>query len=133
MIGRMSNQILEWVGAQCRGRRLLEGGRQWDRLLRRVGKAGESAAGRRVPSGLWRHHGEAIYRQFKLDPAQVPAAAAVLCRQLLLLEGHLSELARRVRPARSHRLASSRRTTLRPRNRPALPHPPVQCLTPFFA
>ena len=109
MIGRMSNRILEWVGAQCRGRRLLDGGRQWERLLRRVGKAGESAAGCCVPSALWRHHGEAIYRQFKWDPAQVPAGAAVLCRQLLLLEGHVSELARRVRPAPGRRPASSRR------------------------
>jgi hypothetical protein len=131
MIGRIGNRILEWVGARCRGRRLREGGRQWERLLRKIGKAGESATGCRVPSALWRHHGEAIYRQFKWDPAQVPAGAAVLCRQLLLLEGHLSELARRVRPARSHRSASSRRGTAG--RRLPLPHPAVVCLTPFGA
>ncbi len=99
MVGRIASTIVEWVGSHCRARRLLEGGRQRERLVRKIGKAGEAAVGRRLPSALWKRHGETIYRQFKWDPAQVPAEAQVLCRQLLMLEDHLSRLARRLGPA----------------------------------
>ena len=106
MVGRIGSRIVAWVGTQCRARRLLEGGRQHERLVRKIGKAAEAAAGWRLPSALWKRHGETIYRQFKLDPAQVPAEAHVLCRQLHLLEGHLSRLARSLGPLPTPKLAA---------------------------
>jgi hypothetical protein len=99
MIGRMGNGIVAWVGARCRARRLLAGGRRHECLVEKIGRCAGAAAGHRLPPALWKRQGEALYRLFKLDPGQVPAAARVLCRQLLMLEAHLSELARHLGPS----------------------------------
>ena len=99
MIGRMGNAIVAWVGGRCRGRRLLAGGRQRERLVQKLGRSAGNLTGHRLPSALWKRQGEALFRMFKLDPSQVPATARVLCRQLLMLEAHLSDLARHLGPS----------------------------------
>ena len=96
MAERTGHRILRWLMTRCAARRLRAGSRQRHQLLRRVGCLSGAAAGHRLPSGVWRVHGEAAYRRFKWDPAQVPAAARALCRQLLALEAHLSRLARQL-------------------------------------
>ncbi len=96
MAERTGNRILQWLGKRCAARRLRAGSRSREELLRRLGWACGVAAGHRLASGAWRAHGEAAYRRFKWDPAQVPADARVLCRQLMMLETHLSRLARQL-------------------------------------
>jgi hypothetical protein len=96
MADQMGHGILRWLGMRRAAHRLRAGSRHRDQLLRRVGRASGVAAGHRLPSGTWKAHGEAAYRRFKWDPAQVPADARILCRQLLALEARLSTLARQL-------------------------------------
>ncbi|HEY7676800.1 MAG TPA: hypothetical protein VIG69_06995 [Candidatus Methylomirabilis sp.] len=96
MAERMGYGLIRWLGKRCAAHRLRAGSRQRDQLLRRLGQASGAAAGHRLPSGAWKAHGEAAYRRFKWDPAQVPAEVRVRCRQLLALEARLSTLARQL-------------------------------------
>ena len=88
--------ILDWLERRRAAHRLRTGSRHRDQLLRRLGRSSAAATGHRLPSGAWKAHGEAAYRRFKWDPAQVAADARVFCRQLLVLEARISSLARRL-------------------------------------
>ncbi len=114
MIGRMGNAIVTWVGARCRARRLLAGGPQRERLVEKIAKSAGDVAGHRLPPAFWKRQGEAVYRLFKLDPTQVPSAARVLCRQLLMLETNLSALARQLGPSPAAAPALGRQARLEP-------------------
>jgi len=116
MVERMAQGILRWLEIRCAARRLRAGSRLREQLLRRVGRASGAAAGHRLPSGTWKAHGEAAYRRFKWDPAQVPANARALCRQLLALEAHLSTRARQLRAGADITSA---------RQKPPFGHPPA--------
>ena len=96
MAERTGNRILRWLETRCAAHQLLAGSRQRQQLLRRVGCLSGAGAGHRLLSGAWRGHGEAAYRRFKWDPAQVPAGARALCQHLLALEARLSRLARQL-------------------------------------
>ncbi len=89
-------RMLRWLETRCAARHLRVGSRRRQQLLRKVGCLSVAAAGHRLHSGAWRAHGEAAYRRFKWDPAQVPADARTLCAQLVALEARLSALARQL-------------------------------------
>lgn len=116
MAGRTANRILQWLETRCAARQLRAGSRRREQLLRRVGRASLVACGHRLPSGGWKAHGEAAYRRFKWEQAEVPAAVQVLCRQLVLLEASLSRLARQLG---SRPRAASASPHLAPPSRPA--------------
>ena len=118
MAGRTVNRFLRWLETRCAGRHLRAGSRRREQLLRRVGCLSGAGAGHRLPSGAWRAHGEAAYRRFKWDPAQVPADARALCARLVTLEARLSALARQLgagadRTPTRHRTASAYAPALR--------------------